>query len=338
MSGRHDSKEIMRVTLLHNPEAGRGEHDADELLRLLEQAGHKARYQSTKAKNYRKALKRKTDVVLVAGGDGTVGKIARTLVGRHVPLSVLPLGTANNLARTLGFADFTVEEIIAGLVNGKLQNFDVGHATGPWKERYFFEGAGGGLLPDYLGELAKRVKEITEARPVSKDRELKRHVAMLRHLVASYKARDWQLQLDGEDLSGRYLLVEAMNIRAVGPVLKLAPHAKTNDGYLDFVAVHKSDRDALCDYLEARLPARRSRLSFPVAAFSSSANFTGRRAAAFRRQTLADEKGQGASRKRDRNYGRAGGPDDPLAEKGQKASRAQRALVNLLRGNVKSIA
>ena len=117
------------------------------------------------------------------------------------------------------------------------------------------------MLPDYLGELAKRVKEITEARPVSKDRELKRHVAMLRHLVASYKARDWQLQLDGEDLSGRYILVEAMNIRAVGPVLKLAPHAKTNDGYLDFVAVHNSERDALCDYLEARL--RHEEVAFP---------------------------------------------------------------------------
>jgi diacylglycerol kinase family enzyme len=87
--------------------------------------------------------------VLVAGGDGTVGKIARHLIGRKIPLSVLPLGTANNLARTLGFHP-SVETLIAQLKDGESSKFDVGLARGPWGKRYFFEGAGAGLLAEYL--------------------------------------------------------------------------------------------------------------------------------------------------------------------------------------------
>ena len=42
------------------------------------------------------------DAVIVAGGDGTVGKVAKRLAGTDVPLVVLPTGTANNIARSLG--------------------------------------------------------------------------------------------------------------------------------------------------------------------------------------------------------------------------------------------
>jgi diacylglycerol kinase family enzyme len=57
-------------------------------------------------------------LVLAAGGDGTVGKVAHELIDSGIPLSVLPLGTANNLARTLGFIG-SPREIIAGLEAGK---------------------------------------------------------------------------------------------------------------------------------------------------------------------------------------------------------------------------
>ncbi|PYI96041.1 MAG: hypothetical protein DME98_13705 [Verrucomicrobia bacterium] len=77
----------------------------------LANAGHHAIYESTRKSDYKKALKKPTDLVLAAGGDGTVGKIGRELIGTGIPLSVLPLGTANNLARSLGFIG-SPEEII----------------------------------------------------------------------------------------------------------------------------------------------------------------------------------------------------------------------------------
>jgi len=94
----------MRILLVHNPKAGSEEHQGEDLIKVLTRAGQKAIYESSKAKGMAKALK-KIDLVLVAGGDGTVSEVACRLVAlkSKVPLSMLPLGTANNFARTLGF-------------------------------------------------------------------------------------------------------------------------------------------------------------------------------------------------------------------------------------------
>ena len=87
--------------------------------------------------------------MIAAGGDGTVGRVALQLVDSGVPLAVIPLGTANNLARSLGFVG-SPQEIIASLENGRKCAFDIGIARGPWGKQFLFEGAGGGLLADYL--------------------------------------------------------------------------------------------------------------------------------------------------------------------------------------------
>ena len=50
------------------------------------------------------------------------------------------------------------------------------------------------------------------------------------------------MSIDGKDISGRYILWGAMNIRSAGPALHLAPKAKTDDGRLDFVAVREHER------------------------------------------------------------------------------------------------
>ena len=53
-----------------------------------------------------------------------------------------------------------------------------------------------------------------------------------------------------------------MNIRSVGPVLKLAPNAKTDDGQLDFVGALEEEREKLLNYLDARLAGVKSK--FPL--------------------------------------------------------------------------
>ena len=128
----------MRVTLMHNPKAGDAEHGRKQLMAALAVAGHHATYQSTKERGFKKALKQPTDLVLAAGGDGTIAKAACRLVDSGIPLSVLPLGTANNLARALGFVA-SPEEIIARLEGGKKRTFDVGLAHGPWVNDIFLK-------------------------------------------------------------------------------------------------------------------------------------------------------------------------------------------------------
>jgi diacylglycerol kinase (ATP) len=248
----------MRITLMHNPKAGAGEHDKKELVSALEKAGHRVTYQSTKKKNYKRALKKQTDLVIAAGGDGTVGKVGRELIDTGIALSVLALGTANNLARSLGLNGST-EKIIKRLKSGKKHAFDVGLACGPWGKKYFFEAVGGGLLADYV----ERAKRDDTKKNLSKEQEMTRHVSLLRRMLHKYPARKWKIEVDGKDISGRYLLWEAMNIRSIGPGLHLAPPALTRDGYLDFVYAREEDRRRFIKYLDGWLAGRKKQ-KFPL--------------------------------------------------------------------------
>jgi len=252
----------MRILLVHNPKAGSEGHEGEDFIKALKKTGHRAIYQSSKEKGIAKALKKNVDLVLVAGGDGTVSKVARRLVAMNseVPLAVLPLGTANNFARSLGFC-LSAKELIEQLNDGRCDTFDVGLARGPWGKRYFFEGAGAGLFADYLRAPKKDGKK---DEPKSKAEAMRRHVKELRRRLRTYRACQWEIEVDGSDLSGRYLLWHAMNIRSVGPVLTLAAGAKTNDETFDFVGAREEDRALLLDYFDARIGGKRRK--FPVRA------------------------------------------------------------------------
>jgi diacylglycerol kinase (ATP) len=256
----------MRILLVHNPKAGSEEHEGEDLVKALRKAGHKAIYQSSKEKGIANALKKKVDLVLVAGGDGTVSKVARRLVATdsEVPLAVLPLGTANNFARSLGFC-LSERELFEQLDDGKCDTFDVGLARGPWGKRYFFEGAGAGLFADYM-RAPKRDGKKDE--PKSKAEAMWRHVKELRQRLQTYRARQWEIEVDGSNLSGGYLLWHAMNIRSVGPVLTLAADAKTNDGAFDFVGAREEDRALLLDYFDARAAGKRRKFPLPAKRFT----------------------------------------------------------------------
>jgi diacylglycerol kinase (ATP) len=232
----------VRITLMHNSGAGRQAMSPSALQKLLATHGHDVRYQSAKEKGWKKALKKPADLVVIAGGDGTVARVTRRMVGRGVPVALLPSGTANNIARSLGLLERPFEELVRGWDAARRVKLDVGTVRGPWGERYFVEGVGAGLFARLLAKPATKVKK--GRRPV--EGGLRR----LGKSAARYEPIEIHARLDGKDISGRYLLLEALNLRYVGPNLHLAHDSKPGDGHFDVIMVKEEQRDRLRYYLE----------------------------------------------------------------------------------------
>ena len=228
----------LRVTLVQNHAAGAGASAQRQFQKALEKAGH-AVTAVDPDRDLGKSLQRKTDVVIAAGGDGTVLSVARRLVKSPVPLVILPLGTANNLARSVGAAH-DVEGLLSVLEDPFERDLDIGLATGSWGERPFCESAGVGLFTDLLRE---GVDDAYKAPHHA--------VRVLGNLLHKTQARHFTVSIDGEDASGEYLMVEVMNARLLGPNLVLAPRASPWDGALEVVLVKPRDKHRLASYLVA---------------------------------------------------------------------------------------
>jgi diacylglycerol kinase family enzyme len=244
----------VRITLIHNPSAGRqGAGEAAALRRLLRDCGHEVRYQSAKDERWKAALEKAADLVMVAGGDGTVARVARRMVGRGVPLALLPSGTANNIARSLGLVARPFVELVRRPESWRRMRLDVGVAAGPWGERHFLEGVGAGLFADLL---ATPASEALKTRKAPVESGLQR----LRQVAERCEPIEIAARLDGRDISGTYLLLEALNLPYVGPNLHLAAESRPGDGQLDVVLVRESERERLVHYL-AHWQENRERLA-----------------------------------------------------------------------------
>jgi diacylglycerol kinase family enzyme len=213
---------------------------------LLEGAGYRATYHSAKGKRWKKALEDPGDLVVVAGGDGTTAKVAKRLAGRGVPLAILPGGTANNIARSLAL-DAPLEELVARWSVALSTPVDLGLITGPWGEELFFEAAGLGVFPRML-EIAEADEKMS-AEERAKAGPVLHGIELMIELVHSTPARPWKVKVDDRDLSGDYVMLEAMNIRQIGGAIELAPAAVATDGLLHVITVRDGDRRPFLEHL-----------------------------------------------------------------------------------------
>jgi len=246
----------MRVLILHNPTAGNHELDREDLLTLAREAGHEPVYCSSSGGEWTHLLEtERFDLCVAAGGDGTVSKLGRALAGRPIPLGVLPLGTANNLATALGVTKAPVRKLIAQWATAERRGFDVGVARGPWGTRRFLESLGAGLIAEGIAKIDQGHGDgalVEQEQDPGAQMDAARHV--FDRLLAAGTPSPVQASVDGRDVTGKSLLLEIMNCPSVGPGLRLAPEASPHDGLLDLVAVGDDQREALRSQIVGSAP------------------------------------------------------------------------------------
>jgi diacylglycerol kinase (ATP) len=237
----------MHVLVVHNPEAGLGTHQVDELMEEIADAGHEAVRVSSKEKFDDLSC----DLILAAGGDGTVAKAVKYANTTGSALAVLPLGTANNIARSFGVTHTALRLLLQkdALPEGTDKHLRLANAKYHGKNKVFLESVGCGLLSELIGA-GKEDREQRRQRYSSTGEELQHRIQILRSLLYESEPKTYSINIDGEDYSGRYLLVEVMNISRTGPGLDFAPNALDEQAELDIVLIKPEDDSALLHYLD----------------------------------------------------------------------------------------
>lgn len=232
----------MRGHVFYNPDAGHGTHTKADLKSAMKLAGVDAKFFDIKRVDVAQVLAIPTDIVVVAGGDGTVATIIRDLVNRDTPVGIIPLGTANNIARSSGVFG-TAADLTESWHPEHWRALDIGVAGGSFGKRKFIEAVG-------IGPLAKLMKkgEKLKSRGAAQLRDGRE---LLAELVGKAKLLDVILCVDGMPVPGDLLALEITSLPYTGPGLHLAPSADPGDGVLEVILIETDQRQPMMDWLRA---------------------------------------------------------------------------------------
>lgn len=162
------------------------------------------------------------DVVIAAGGDGTINEIINGLVNTNTALGIIPVGTANVFASEQGID--SIEKAVKAIVKNEVRKIDVGEANGT----FFLSWLGCGI--------DSHVLKFVEAQTGFYHH--KRSFGIIAYIVYGFKSlfffkpRKLYFKLEGKSYKAYHVLVS--NIKTYGQrYLFLAPYAKLDDGCLD---------------------------------------------------------------------------------------------------------
>jgi diacylglycerol kinase (ATP) len=225
----------MKAQIILNPSAGQRDRrrELKTAIAYLEDRGWQVTLRETQrpgeATTYaRQAVAEGYDVVVAAGGDGTVGEVANGLAGSEVALGMFPIGTTNVWALQMGIPPFwplrqhSLLEAAKVLAEGHTRRVDLGEVNG----RYFLLWAGVGL----------DAKVTEEVEPGAKKRlgGLAFVIAGI-VVVREFAGTKVQVTIDGCEVNRRAVLVVASNAQLYAGIVRLATQARLDDGLLDIL-------------------------------------------------------------------------------------------------------
>jgi diacylglycerol kinase (ATP) len=222
----------MRILLIANPRSGRntGLAVARKAVAQLSGAGWEVVVRPTTTPGDATRLAREGagegfDAIFACGGDGTLSQVVHGLLDTGIPAGLIPAGTGNDFARTIGLSR---DPVVAAqqVLSGAPAPVDLLEVNGG--EAFSLNVMGVGFDAAVADRMNRRTR-VTGGQ-----------VAYLTAVVqelAVHRPTQVELVVDGEGWSGRALLVAIANAQSYGAGMRIAPHASITDGLLDVVLV-----------------------------------------------------------------------------------------------------
>ena len=232
----------MKIIILFNPSAGGGKAHRllDQAAEVLRRGGAELQILESRSPQHlvelaRDAREEKPDVVVAAGGDGTVHYILNGLFPSAVPLGIIPVGRGNDLARGLGIP-LAAPEAAEVLRKGKVREIDLARVRGADKtlqkdgtQSIVYACIGGvgfdSVVNRYANERARRVHGRLA------------YIWGILRCLKSYQAQPLEITSDAQNYSGEIMLAVVGNNTSYGDGVKVTPRARLDDGLLDVCIV-----------------------------------------------------------------------------------------------------
>jgi diacylglycerol kinase (ATP) len=233
---------VKHARLIYNGQAGNTSGTLATLLGGIKAAGYKTHYDvTTSEEDLDTVLKQNADVIIVAGGDGSLRAVAKRLLnepsGVRPPVALVPLGTANNIANML-MPNLSVTQILENLAQPTCKPFDVGKVSCDAGESIFLEAAGIGLFATMMSNYQP-----------DEGKSPFRALQALTQTLSTFAPQTLSLEAETTRFSESLVMLEVMNTNAVGPRLNLAPNADPSDGLFDVIKVHEDERVGFLNYV-----------------------------------------------------------------------------------------
>ena len=227
----------MNYIIIINPKSGKKKSlkiFKKKVSPVLENLNHKFEYHITKYSGHAMEIIKNhslndIDAIFVLGGDGTMHEVVNGMLNRKdkiiIPIGNIPTGSGNSLLYDLGKTD--VDTTLSNILKHEIKNLDVLEVSTEKNKIYSINLIGWGMGND-IGVLAEKI----------------RWLGLMRYNIASiieifrYRGRKAKIILDNnEQLNDNYALITICNTVYVGKGMKMAPHAKLDDGKMDVIMI-----------------------------------------------------------------------------------------------------
>lgn len=216
-----------RALLLVNRGARKGDESISKAVKQLQYLGVEILEESAEhpqqIPDLIRRYRREVDLVIIGGGDGTLNAAAEGLIDSQLPLGILPLGTANDLARTLEIPT-SIPDACQIIAAGKIRRIDLGCVNG----QYFFNVASLGLSVQITQQLSKEAK-----------RRWGVFAYGLTALKVLWKSRPFkaEIRLKGKSIKVKTVQIAVGNGRYYGGGMTVAEDATIDDRRLDLYSL-----------------------------------------------------------------------------------------------------